>query len=163
MSTYLRVPLAAAPASVRRAREVVRAWLVDVGRSNTEYVAAQIVTELTTNSVVHAHGPVVLHLWCRRDGVRIGVSDGSTDPPALPPEDPSASSGRGLRLVDRLATRWECEAHERGKITWAEITQDAALGAVPDAAPDLHGTGRPARWHLGWRGEEARRRSSVER
>jgi anti-sigma regulatory factor (Ser/Thr protein kinase) len=162
MSTYLRIPLASEPASVRRAREAVRSWLVDVGRSNTEYVAAQIVTELTTNAIVHAHGPVVLHLWCRRDGVRIGVSDGSTDVPALTPEDPAAASGRGLRLVDQLASRWESEAHERGKITWAEITQEPAVGGrVP--APDEDGSGRPARWHLGWRGEGSRRTTTADR
>src|SRR6476469_5453535 len=160
MSTYLRIPLASEPASVRRAREAVRSWLADVGRSSTEYVAAQIVTELTTNAVVHAHGPVVLHLWCRRDGVRIGVSDGSTEVPALIPEDPSAPSGRGLRLVDRLASRWESEAHERGKITWAEITQESAMGA-PTAAPDDDGRGRPARWHLGWRSEGPRRTTTA--
>ena len=162
MSTYLRIPLASEPASVRRAREAVRSWLVDVGRSNTEYVAAQIVTELTTNAVVHAHGPVVLHLWCRRDGVRIGVSDGSTDVPTLASEvDPAAASGRGLRLVDRLASRWESEAHERGKITWAEITQEPA--GSPAAFPDDDGHGRPARWHLGWRGEGSRRATTSDR
>jgi len=162
MSTYLRIPLASEPASVRRAREAVRSWLVDVGRSNTEYVAAQIVTELTTNAVVHAHGPVVLHLWCRRDGVRIGVSDGSTDVPVLTPEDPSAATGRGLRLVDRLASRWESEAHERGKITWAEITQEPPVGALA-SLPHDDGHGRPARWHLGWRGEGTRRATTSDR
>ena len=163
MSTYLRVPLAAAPASVRRAREVVRSWLVDVGRSNTEYVAAQIVTELTTNAVVHAHGPVVLHLWCRRDGVRIGVSDGSTELPRLTSEDPSAASGRGLHLVDRLASRWDSDVHERGKITWAEITHDLDAGAETVTLPVLDGAARPARWHLGWRGEGARRATAPDR
>jgi hypothetical protein len=156
MSAYLRVPLAASPTSVREAREAVRTWLGVVGRSNAEYVAAQIVDELTTNAVVHAHGPVELHLWCQRDGARIGVSDGSTDVPMLLPDDPSASRGRGLRLVARLATRWGTDVHERGKITWAEVTVPTpAGGAARTAAPTIDGP-RAARWHIGWRGEDAR-------
>src|SRR6476646_10465070 len=122
MSSYLRVPLARSPSSGRQARDIVRAWLVDVGRSNTEYVAAQVVTELVTNAVVHAREPISLHLWSRRDGVRIGVSDGSTDPAVPRPDDPSAPAGRGLQLVDRLAARWGTGVHDRGKITWAEVS-----------------------------------------
>ena len=90
MSTYLRIPLASEPASVRRAREAVRSW-----------------------------------------------------------------------LVDRLASRWESEAHERGKITWAEITQEPA--GSPAAFPDDDGHGRPTRWHLGWRGEGSRRATTSDR
>ena len=131
MSSYLRVPLTRSASSARRAREIVRAWLVDVGRSNTEYLAAQVVTELVTNAVVHAHEPVALHLWSRRDGVRIGVSDGSTDRAVPLPDDPSAPAGRGLRLVDRLAERWGTDVHDRGKITWAEVVDPVRRAAAP--------------------------------
>jgi anti-sigma regulatory factor (Ser/Thr protein kinase) len=148
---------------VRRAREIVRSWLADVGRSNAEYVAAQIVDELTTNAIVHAHGPIVLHLWCRRDGVRIGVSDGSTDVATLLPDDPSAARGRGLRLVARLAARWDTDVHDRGKITWAEVTDPVVAGAVARSTTPEHDTARPAQWHLGWRGEGARRRAPAAR
>jgi anti-sigma regulatory factor (Ser/Thr protein kinase) len=148
---------------VRRAREIVRSWLVDVGRSRAEYVAAQVVAELTTNAVVHAHGPIVLHLWSRRDGVRIGVSDGSTELPTLRPDDSAAPWGRGLHLVDRLASRWDSEEHERGKITWAEITHEVDAGAESVTLPNVDGAARPARWHLGWRGEGSRRATAPDR
>ena len=153
MSTYLRVPLATSRSSVRRARDVVRVWLADVGRSSVEYVAAQIVDELTTNAVVHAHGPIVLHLWCRRDGVRIGVSDGSTTVPELMPDDPSAPNGRGLHLVARLASEWGTDVHERGKIIWADVAVGGAgcrRRELPAAR--VHAA---AQWHLGWQGAGA--------
>jgi hypothetical protein len=152
MSSYLRVPLTRSPSSGRRARDIVRTWLVDVGRSNSEYVAAQVVTELVTNAVVHAHEPIALHLWSRRDGVRIGVSDGSTDVATLLVDDPAAPTGRGLRLVDELTSAWGTDVHDRGKITWAEVTERSAapLGA-PGEAPLRSG----AQWHLGWRGDAA--------
>jgi hypothetical protein len=32
-----------------------------------------------------------------------------------------AASGRGLRLVDALATNWGVETSREGKIVWAEL------------------------------------------
>src|SRR5262249_38275824 len=123
MSSYLRVPLASAPSSVRAARDVVRTWLVEVGRSGSEHVAAQIITERTTNAVVHARGPLVLHLGCLHEGVRIGGSGGSTVVPRVLAEDPAAAGGRGLQVVAGLATQWATDVHDRGKIVWAEVTE----------------------------------------
>jgi anti-sigma regulatory factor (Ser/Thr protein kinase) len=153
MSSYLRVPLTRSASSGREAREIVRTWLADVGRSRAEYVSTQVVTELVTNAVVHAHEPIALHLWVRRDGVRIGVSDGSTAEAVLLPDDPSAPAGRGLRLVARLTSDWGSDVHDRGKITWAEVTERSSL-LVPDDPGDAS-PGRGAQWHLGWRGEGA--------
>ena len=153
MSSYLRVPLTRSASSGREAREIVRTWLADVGRSHAEYVSTQVVTELVANAVVHAHEPIALHLWVRRDGVRIGVSDGSTVEAVPLPDDPSAPAGRGLRLVERLTSGWGSDVHDRGKITWAEVTERSSV-LVP-ADPGDASSGRGARWHLAWRGEGA--------
>ena len=128
MSTYLRVSLATSRSSVRQARDVVRVWLADVGRSSVEYVAAQIVDELTANAVQHAHGPILLHLWCR-------------------------PNGRGLNLVARLASEWGTDVHERGKIIWADVV--VAVPAVAAASSRREGA-RAAQWHLGWQGARSR-------
>ena len=109
-----------------------------------------MVTELVTNAVVHAHEPIALHLWSRRDGVRLGVSDGSTDVATLLPDDPDAPGGRGLHLVAELTSAWGTDVHDRGKITWAEVTERSA---APVSAGEAPVAGPGARWHLGWRGE----------
>jgi anti-sigma regulatory factor (Ser/Thr protein kinase) len=147
MAAYMRVPLARSVTSARLAREMVRGWLVDVGRGTAEYAATQLVDELVTNAVLHAYEPISLHLWCQRDGVRIGVSDGSTDPPTSEPHGVIDLTGRGLELVDRLSTGWGTDVHEGGKLVWAEITPADSVVAdagSPVGAVDTRGQ---ARWH----------------
>ena len=122
-SWHAHVELPKSVASVRPAREFVRAWLTLVGPEDPTYRAdlAVAVTELVTNAVVHAREPIELHLWRRDGGVRIGVSDGSRTAASLRPPDPESTSGRGLRVVDRLASEWGTEPTDDGKLTWADI------------------------------------------
>ena len=119
--SYTRVPLEATPMSVREARDATRRWLRHIGRSIAEHPAILVVSELVTNAVVHARGPIVLHLWDESDQVRVGVSDGSTTVASNEPIDPGASSGRGMHLVERFSTHWGTEVDATGKLTWAEI------------------------------------------
>jgi two-component sensor histidine kinase len=123
MSSYLCVPLPRSPTSGRRARQVVLSWLIDVGRANAGHVAALVVTELVTNAVIHGAEPISLHLWLGRDGVRLGVSDGNAELAVPRAAGPTASHGRGLHIVNRLASRWGSEARDQGKLTWAEISE----------------------------------------
>jgi anti-sigma regulatory factor (Ser/Thr protein kinase) len=84
-----------------------------------------LVTELVTNSVVHAGlrsgEEIELSISRSRAGLRVEVADaGPGFTPAPPPEDPFAESGRGLALVDMVSDRWGVE---RGELTrvWFEI------------------------------------------
>jgi anti-sigma regulatory factor (Ser/Thr protein kinase) len=120
--SYTRIPLESTPASVRHARQATTRWLHHVGRSAAEYRATVVVSELVTNAIVHARGPVALHLWNQRDRVKVGVSDGSTELACNRSPDAAASSGRGLHLVEGCASRWGSEVDGAGKITWAEIS-----------------------------------------
>src|SRR3954452_21706092 len=73
--SHAEFPLDSTPITVREARAATRSWLGNVGRSSAEHPASLVVSELVTNSAVHARGPIVLHLWDDVDSVRIGVSD----------------------------------------------------------------------------------------
>src|SRR4051812_10501667 len=106
MSSYLCVPLARSLTSGRRSRQLVLSWLVDVGRSSAGHVAALLVTELVTNAVIHGTEPISLHLWLRSDAVRVGVSDGSPELAVPRAAGPTAPNGRGLHIVNRLASSW---------------------------------------------------------
>ena len=81
-------------------------------------------SEVVTNAVMHALPPIRVHASTDGGTTRVEVSDGSTVPPrarAAPPPDRLATSGRGLHLVERLATRWGVEVGERGKTVWFEF------------------------------------------
>src|SRR5215218_4835872 len=119
--SYSQFPLDATPTSVREAREATRRWLRGIGRSLVESPAVIVVSELVTNSIVHARGPVELHLWDHIDHVRIGVSDGSTTIARNEPVPLGAISGRGMRLVERFSSHWGSDVGDSGKLTWADI------------------------------------------
>jgi anti-sigma regulatory factor (Ser/Thr protein kinase) len=79
-----------------------------------------VVSELVTNVVLHAHTPARFVL--RWDGrcARIEVTDGDHRPPQVPVEAPTVG-GRGLFLVDRLATAWGSDPSPSGKTVWATV------------------------------------------
>ena len=73
--------------------------------------AALLVSELVTNSVVHANvGPrraLTVEVTTLDDRLRIAVTDpGSRLRPCLLPPDPETPGGLGLVLVDELCETW---------------------------------------------------------
>jgi anti-sigma regulatory factor (Ser/Thr protein kinase) len=121
----MRMPLEAEPLSVRIARDATRHWLREHGHTLAEHAAAIVVSELVTNSIVHACAPIALHLWDRSNEVRLGVSDGSTAVACNEPGEPGATSGRGMHLIESACSRWGSEVDGVGKLTWADIPATA--------------------------------------
>jgi anti-sigma regulatory factor (Ser/Thr protein kinase) len=82
--------------------------------------AMLIVSELVTNALVHGQGTILLSL-CRTDDVlRIEVSDeGQPDHIDVLPVKQRGDRGRGLWIVEQLATDWGAEAGT-GQV-WAEV------------------------------------------
>lgn len=90
-------------------------------------VAALLTSELVTNAVIHASPvdgevPIGLRIDAGRAAVRVEVTDlGGGFDPEHPGGRPPEQGGRGLLLVDRLATRWGAGA-ESGRFTvWFEL------------------------------------------
>jgi anti-sigma regulatory factor (Ser/Thr protein kinase) len=83
--------------------------------------AQLVVSELATNSVLHARTPFSVSV--RRDGsaIRISVRDRSLTLPIMRDGGPTALSGRGLRLVAAVAQNWGVETASDGKTVWAEL------------------------------------------
>ena len=81
-----------------------------------------LVSELVTNAVVHAGSEVEIAVRLLVDSVRIEVVDRAPDA-KLRPSSPAVEdeSGRGLLLVETLASAWGVEPLDGGKAVWFEV------------------------------------------
>jgi hypothetical protein len=55
--------------------------------------------------------------------VTLSVSDLSLEPPTVGEPAPWDPAGRGLIVVDALASDWGCTPAHAGKTVWAELTR----------------------------------------
>jgi anti-sigma regulatory factor (Ser/Thr protein kinase) len=110
------------------ARIAISRWLA--GRANAELHAdaALLVSELVTNSVLHAGQPAGAPVHIRAaelDGaVRVEVHDNGHGPVRLRSSG-SRQGGFGLRLVESLAARWGI-SHDHGTRVWFELAAGGA-------------------------------------
>jgi len=83
--------------------------------------AVLVVSELASNAVIHGAGDTSLTLERDVHHLRITVHDSGGGTPT--PRDTAADepSGRGLRIVERLATQWGFDVDVDGTVVWAEI------------------------------------------
>jgi anti-sigma regulatory factor (Ser/Thr protein kinase) len=112
------------PGAVRAARAAVRARLRDWALDGLADIAALLVSELVTNSLRHATGPIGVRLVRPEsaDGVLlVEVSDPLPDPPRERVARPEDESGRGLQLVASAARRWGTRPGAKGKTVWFEL------------------------------------------
>ena len=104
------------PAARAFVRETLRATSVDVD------TAMLLVSEVTTNAVLHARTPVTVQVQVTAGVVRVEVTDGSAAVPRIHGYGPTAATGRGLRLVDQLARSWGVrDKPDGGKVVWFEV------------------------------------------
>jgi anti-sigma regulatory factor (Ser/Thr protein kinase) len=112
------------PGAVRTARSAVRGQLREWDLDGLADIAALLVSELVTNALRHATGPIGVRLVrpVGPDGVlRVEVSDPLPDPPRERVARPEDESGRGLQLVAGACSRWGARPGETGKTVWFEL------------------------------------------
>ncbi|NJQ02903.1 sodium/proline symporter PutP [Streptomyces zingiberis] len=126
--------LPADPAVVADARTFaagqLSAWGLDVLLFPTEL----IISELVTNAIRHATGPITLRLLRERTLV-CEVYDASSTSPRLRHARTTDEGGRGLLIVAQLARRWGTRYTTEGKIIWAEQGLPAGDGEGGPAGP----------------------------
>jgi anti-sigma regulatory factor (Ser/Thr protein kinase) len=118
--------------SVAKARRLTRARLVDWGMDGLSETVELLVSELVTNALRHAGGPVRLTLTTVEGLLRCEVADSGTVLPRLQQVTDDDESGRGLSLLDMLSCCWGGVLTETGKVMWFELPGCAACSA--DAA-----------------------------
>jgi anti-sigma regulatory factor (Ser/Thr protein kinase) len=128
--TYL--PLAALPTAPGCARAHVRAVAREWGLADLEITAELLASELVTNAVraserlrIRADLAIVpeIRLWLVSDlmSLVIHVWDGSDEMPVRRDATIDDESGRGLMLVDTLASDWGADRKAEGKVVWVLI------------------------------------------
>lgn len=112
------------PGAVRTARAVVRGKLRGWGLDNLGDLATLLVSELVTNALRHATGPIGVRLVRPAglpDVLVVEVSDPLPDLPRERAPEPEDESGRGLQLVASSSRRWGTRPGEQGKTVWFEL------------------------------------------
>lgn len=117
--------LPADPISVREARRMARERLAQWGLEEYAPVIELIVSELATNVIQHAEGPIRLRL-IRDRALTVEISDDADTSPHLRHARLQDEDGRGVFLVASLAERWGTRYEDRGKTIWVEQTMMAA-------------------------------------
>ncbi|MER6254016.1 ATP-binding protein [Streptomyces sp. NPDC001584] len=120
----------AEPGAVRTARHAVRGTLHDWGLEAVGDVTVLLVSELVTNSLRYASGPIGVRLERRNPAaggpaggpaLLVEVSDPLPDPPRERVANHDDEGGRGLHLVATSSQRWGTRHGKSGKTVWFEL------------------------------------------
>ncbi len=110
-------------------RQALRDWGVPELADDVEVAAG----ELLVNALLHTDGGAVLTMEVLPEPVRrirLWVKDRSSVWPRRRSPGEAATTGRGLLLVDALATHWGVESRGDGKAVWCEFD----VGGSPRSA-----------------------------
>ncbi len=116
-----------APDSISTARAHVREALQAWGLDPLVDTATLLVSEITTNVLLHARTDFALAVERREGVVRIRVLDGSPRAATRRRYGLDAGTGRGLGLVETLAVAWGSEPAEApwAKSVWFDLDENA--------------------------------------
>ncbi|QNE73841.1 SpoIIE family protein phosphatase [Streptomyces finlayi] len=113
------------PAAVSLVRADVSRKLAEWGLTEESFTTELILSELVTNAIRHAVGPIRVRL-IRDRSLICEVSDHSSTSPHLRQAATTDEGGRGLFLVAQFADRWGTRYTGDGKVIWTEQSLAAA-------------------------------------
>ena len=118
----LRTALRNDPAEVYRARHLVGKSLDRWGVRDEDGVAVLLVSELVTNALRYGTQPMRM-IARRSDGaLRVEIHDSRTgEAPRVAQASPDSPNGRGMMIVDALASRWGWSEFGGSKNVWFEL------------------------------------------
>ncbi len=107
------------PAAVAAVRNAATGRLAEWGLDELEFTTELILSELITNAIRYATGPIDVRLLLDRTLI-CEVADASSTSPHLRYAATTDEGGRGLFLVAQMAERWGTRYTKDGKIIWVE-------------------------------------------
>ncbi|MFB7634411.1 SpoIIE family protein phosphatase [Streptomyces sp. NPDC056149] len=123
------------PSAVAQVRAAAVRKLAEWGLDDEAFTTELILSELVTNAIRYASGPIRVRLIHDRSLV-CEVADRSSTSPHLRYAATTDEGGRGLFLIAQLAERWGTRYTGDGKVIWTEQ-------ALPDPARVPVATGDP--------------------
>jgi len=115
------------PSSVPEVRRWTVTTLTSWGLHVTAWTAAQVVSELATNCTLHARTDFAVRLSVEGECVRLEATDGVAGGLHARQYSSTATTGRGLRIVQTLSSSWGVVAAGSGKTVWALLPVEDAL------------------------------------
>ncbi|MFJ2394629.1 SpoIIE family protein phosphatase [Streptomyces sp. NPDC087843] len=107
------------PAAVGRARNLASGQLGSWGLAELSFTTELVVSELVTNAIHYASGPIQLRL-IRDRSLLCEVSDTGHTTPHLRRAASDDEGGRGLFIVAHMVQRWGTRYSAAGKTIWTE-------------------------------------------
>jgi len=123
----LSVDLPNDPSAPWAAREFIRAVVQTWALDGAGEIIELLTDELVSNVVRHVSAPMQLRVYRGGSSVRVEVDDPSRDLPVLHHPDPLIDHGRGILLIEGLATAWGVKVHDNGKTVWFEVDASTAV------------------------------------
>ncbi|MGW1073763.1 ATP-binding protein [Streptomyces sp. NPDC002537] len=123
------ISLPATERSVAAARRFSAALLAEWGLDHLADDAALLLSELVTNAVVHVPGTagdIELVLTRAHGHLVAQVTDAGGCLPRCGEAGPDSENGRGMWLVEQIATLWGHHPSARGKTVWFTLACPAA-------------------------------------
>lgn len=120
-----------------------------MGRGDLADTAGLLVTELVTNSIVHARTSIIVTIAANAFGLRVEVNDASPHIPVRRGYGTTATTGRGVAVVELLAERFGTDATSgNGKTVWFELGTTSAPAHHAGATESLPAAAATVRIHL---------------
>ncbi len=79
------------------------------------------VSEVVTNAVLHARSAATLTVRRRADVLTVEVKDDDPTLPVRRDHSETATTGRGLHILDELTVRWGTRPTKDGKVVWFDF------------------------------------------
>ena len=120
--------LPATPEAAAAARDFLRRALRTQQLDGFGEVTELLTSELVTNVIRHVRKSMTVRAIFDGSRIRVEVEDPSPSLPLVMTADVTADHGRGLRIVEQLATAWGAVPHPEGKTVWFELDAGEAHG-----------------------------------
>jgi anti-sigma regulatory factor (Ser/Thr protein kinase) len=115
----VKIDLPADPSAVavarRRVREACQGLDIDIDD------VVLCASELVTNALLHGDPPIELEVNTSPAAIRVAVHDCGGGTVELRRAALAGTAGRGLHIIESIASRWGTNPRRGGKTTWFEL------------------------------------------